>query len=205
MCNTHDLHIPARDPGRLRTYGEEAFLMEEVLKRSLDDLIYAQTQEKVEATTTISFSVDGEAFEIDLTDTNAALFHESVKQFRDAARSVTGKRKSGGSSKPKATTPSSTSASGGGSKKPTKADDELNKAIREWAREEGGFDLSERGRIPQHVRDAYFTAKNGAPEGTVAEDRLTEDAPPVNFTPSSDADEEPSSNGVAEEPVAEKV
>lgn len=87
----------------------------------------------------ITFSVEGRAYEIDLSDKNADKFYKALTPYVDAARSV----KSG------------TSARGGQSAR-TKSDLDLS-AIREWARA-NGHTVSERGRVPATVVEAYKTA-----------------------------------------------
>ena len=87
----------------------------------------------------ITFSVEGRAYEIDLSDKNADKFYKALTPYVEAARSV----KSG------------TSARGGQAARP-KSDLDLG-AIREWARA-NGHTVSDRGRVPVTVIDAYKTA-----------------------------------------------
>lgn len=83
---------------------------------------------------TVSFALDGVAYEIDLTTENAGELREAIGVWAGKARRVGGRRKPG------ASTPGEDTA-----------------AIRAWARE-NGHDVSERGRISADVRDAYNAA-----------------------------------------------
>jgi hypothetical protein len=98
----------------------------------VDDLDGSEADEQVE------FAVDGKTYEIDLSSTNVAKLRETLAPYISAARRVGGRRSSGGSS---------------GTSRST-ADRELNQAIREWAQQQG-MRISERGRIPSNVLEAY--------------------------------------------------
>lgn len=89
----------------------------------------------------ITFSVEGRAYEIDLSDTNADKFYKALTPFVDAARSVKGG-----------------AASRGGQTARPKNDLDLG-AIREWARA-NGHAVSDRGRVPATVIDAYKVASS---------------------------------------------
>ena len=90
-----------------------------------------------DASETVTFGLDGVTYEIDLNDKNASALREALAGYVGAGRRVSGRKSSGSSS--------SRSNSG-----------ELAK-IREWARA-NGFEVSDRGRISQKVRDAYAKA-----------------------------------------------
>lgn len=96
-----------------------------------------------EATETVSFSLDGNNYEIDLNDANAAALREAMSGYVGHARKVAG----GGRAKARRTSGGAASSAGG----PSAAD------IRAWARD-NGFELSERGRVPAEVRQAYDSA-----------------------------------------------
>ncbi|NMH96246.1 Lsr2 dimerization domain-containing protein [Pseudonocardia acidicola] len=99
----------------------------------IDDLDGSEADEQVE------FAVDGKAYEIDLSAANVARLREALAPFISAARRASGRRGSSST----ATAPS----------RPT-ADREQNQAIREWAQQQG-MKISERGRIPTNVLEAY--------------------------------------------------
>lgn len=91
----------------------------------------------------ITFSVEGRAYEIDLSDRNADKFYSAIAPFVDAARSV-----SRGTSTARRTR--STSRRSG--------DVDLA-AVREWARA-NGHTVSDRGRVPSTILDAYAEANS---------------------------------------------
>jgi hypothetical protein len=86
---------------------------------------------------TVTFAVDGIAYEIDLSDAHLAELHQALTPYTNAGRR-TG-RKSNGTA---------------GATKTDKA--ELAK-IREWARQ-NGHEVSDRGRVSGTIRDAYDAA-----------------------------------------------
>ncbi|MDX2358924.1 Lsr2 family protein [Dietzia sp. PP-33] len=91
-----------------------------------------------ETSNTITFAFEGKEYSIDLSDENAEAFREAVAPYIQAGHRVTG-------SKAKTARKTTTVASGN------------TKAIREWARN-NGYDISDRGRIPADVADAYAAA-----------------------------------------------
>lgn len=92
-----------------------------------------------EATQTISFSVDNTNYEIDVNDDNAAKLRDALAPFVGHARKVTGGPRRGARR-------SAAQASGPSAKE-----------IRTWARA-NGYEVSERGRVPEEVRQAYDAA-----------------------------------------------
>jgi hypothetical protein len=98
----------------------------------VDDLDGTEAEEQVE------FAVDGKSYEIDLSASNSARLREALAPFISAARRASGRRRS--STSPAAARPST--------------DREQNQAIREWAQQQG-MKISERGRIPSNVLEAY--------------------------------------------------
>lgn len=97
----------------------------------VDDLDGSEAVEQVE------FGVDGKSYEIDLSAANSAKLREALAPFISAARRA-GSRRSTGSPAPS---------------RPV-ADRVQNQAIREWAVGQG-MKISERGRIPTSVLEAY--------------------------------------------------
>jgi nucleoid-associated protein Lsr2 len=93
---------------------------------------------------TVSFGLDGQAYEIDLSDENAAQLRRAVQRYVDAGRRV------GRQSAPRGSGRSARGARGGrGSGR-----GQDTAAIREWARAHG-LPVSDRGRIPAKVLEAY--------------------------------------------------
>lgn len=95
-----------------------------------------------EADRTIEFGIDGVTYTIDLSEKNVGKLRNALDVYiaagsRVGRGSVEGRRPV---------------RRGGGS--PTRTDRDQNKAIREWA-VKNGYDVSERGRIPASVVEAY--------------------------------------------------
>lgn len=89
-----------------------------------------------DATNTITFGLDGVDYEIDLNDENAGEFRSAMEKWTVLARRTGGRARRG-------------SGAGTGSSDA--------KRIRQWA-VENGYEVSERGRIPVNVREAYAKA-----------------------------------------------
>ena len=87
---------------------------------------------------TVSFALDGVAYEIDLSADNAEKFREELGSWVGKARRVGGRRTRG--------TASGSRASSNDSAK-----------IRQWARE-AGYEVPDRGRISGTIRKAYEEA-----------------------------------------------
>ncbi|TKJ20024.1 Lsr2 family protein [Blastococcus sp. CCUG 61487] len=107
-------------------------------------VILSDDLDDVPADETVSFALDGTSYEIDLTEKNA-------KEMRDAfSRYVSAARKVGRGSR---------GSSGGGRSRGTggRMDREQAGAIRDWARK-NGHQVSDRGRIPAAVVEAYEAA-----------------------------------------------
>ncbi len=99
---------------------------------------------------TVEFGVDGKNYEIDLSKENASRLRDALADFVSAARRAGGRRRGGNSAA------SSNNGGGAGSapKGRTAIDREQNQAIRDWARKRG-MKVSDRGRIPAEVLEAY--------------------------------------------------
>jgi len=108
--------------------------------RFIDDL------DGSEASGTFDFSLDGRDYQIDLSDENAAKLRDALSPFLGAARKTGGRgsNRARGQRQPVA-------------EKHTRSSREETHAIREWARQ-NGHQVSDRGRIPKSVIDAYQTA-----------------------------------------------
>jgi hypothetical protein len=115
---------------------------QKVVVSLVDDL------DETEADETVEFGVDGTTYEIDLSEANAAKLRDSLADYIAHARRLSGRRRSSSRSAGAAAT---TPRRGGGR---ASVDREQNQAIREWARKQG-MSVSERGRIPSEVSEAY--------------------------------------------------
>jgi hypothetical protein len=112
----------------------EEFVAQKVQVLLVDDIDGGEAEE------TVSFSLDGVSYEIDLSAKNASTLRDAVAPYVGAAR------KAGRSSAPKAVAAARTRSSGS----TATADREQNQAIREWAKKRG-FKVSDRGRIPSDI------------------------------------------------------
>lgn len=89
------------------------------------------------ATETVTFTLDGKNYAIDLSTDNAEKLREILRPFAVAGRKSTGTR---------------------GTRTHTSGSDPDTAKIRAWAKE-NGHDVSDRGRIHQHIRDAYYATR----------------------------------------------
>lgn len=101
-----------------------------------------------EADETVEFGIDGKNYEIDLTSENAGKLRDVLAEFVGAARKLGGRARRGGS----VAAPAAAATS-----RRSTIDREQNQAIREWARKHD-FKVSDRGRIPSEVLEAYHKA-----------------------------------------------
>jgi Lsr2 len=95
------------------------------------------------ANETVTFSLDGTDMEIDLSQSNAEKLRGALRPFVDAARKADGGRRGVRRGRR------------GGAATARNADQ--TRAIREWAKQQG-MEVSERGRIPAKIQDAYNAA-----------------------------------------------
>jgi hypothetical protein len=117
------------------------------MARKVQVILSDDLDENLSADETVSFSLDGTSYEIDLADKNAKEMRDVFSRYVSAARKVgRGSRTSGG-------------GGGGGRGRSTggRMDREQAGAIRDWARK-NGHSVSDRGRIPASVVDAYEAA-----------------------------------------------
>ncbi|WP_442922930.1 histone-like nucleoid-structuring protein Lsr2 [Microbacterium sp. TL13] len=90
----------------------------------------------------ITFSVEGRSYEIDLSDRNADKFYAAVAPFVDAARPA-----------------GRTTSAPRRARSARRSSDIDLAAVREWARA-NGHTVSDRGRIPASVLEAYGAANS---------------------------------------------
>ena len=102
-----------------------------------------------EASETVSFSLDGSSYEIDLSEKNAEQLRDSFAKYVAAARKPG--RSSGSGSGGSARGSSGRGRSGGSS---TAMDRDQAAAIRAWAKKQG-LKVSDRGRIPASIIEQY--------------------------------------------------
>ena len=92
-----------------------------------------------EAAETVTFGLDGVAYQIDLTAQNANALREELSVYLDKGRKVRGRSRS----QQRSTTPSRNET----------------RRIREWA-EKNGYSPSSRGRISKSIIEAYQAANS---------------------------------------------
>ncbi|MFW5473311.1 histone-like nucleoid-structuring protein Lsr2 [Knoellia sp. CPCC 206450] len=97
--------------------------------------------DNTDADETVTFALDGVSYEIDLNNANATKLRDALAPWVGHARRSGGRKATGRSS----------SGGGGGARRKDVS------AVREWARK-NGHDVSERGRIPASVQEAYDKA-----------------------------------------------
>lgn len=95
-----------------------------------------------EADTTLEFSVGGRHYRLDLTDAEHKEFNDLIEPYTEQAQKVS---KGGQQARLRSRTSNSPATSGERAK------------IRAWA-QENGHSIGDRGRIAQHIRDAYYAA-----------------------------------------------
>lgn len=110
----------------------------------VDDL----TGEEAENIGTVEFALDGVTYELDLTDENSAKLHDALSPYAKAARKIGGRRRSG-------PIPGRAVKSAG---RTASYNRETLKSIREWAKK-NGHNVSDRGRLPAEVMQAWQTAQ----------------------------------------------
>ena len=98
---------------------------------------------------TFSFAVDGTNYEIDLSAENIAEFKSAIGGFIESARKVKGSRSGNGRRAHNA------GANGGRQSR------DQTRAVREWARRQG-HNISDRGRIPSSIQQAFDQAHAAA-------------------------------------------
>ncbi|TDV56145.1 histone-like nucleoid-structuring protein Lsr2 [Actinophytocola oryzae] len=114
-------------------------MAQQTIVQLVDDLDGSQTTD----ISTVTFGLDGVTYEIDLSEANASNLRESVQDFVTHARRTGGRLRTGAGVKPVGA---------------TTASHEQAQAIREWARR-NGHEVSNRGRIPASLIEAFETAQ----------------------------------------------
>lgn len=130
-CNAR-LHIPG--PTRPRGASQKGTPVgQKVVIEITDDLDGSEDAE------TVTFSLDGQSYEIDLSEKNAGELRKALAPYADAARKQGGARR-----RPRRI------ASGADTPNPVE--------VRAWAATQG-IEVAARGRIPAEVVERYLTAK----------------------------------------------
>jgi hypothetical protein len=98
-----------------------------------------------EATQTLHYTVDGQEYEIDLSEENVQRFHEALEPFVSKSREVVRQPQPARRSR------------GDGRRRSSASGREDIPQIRAWA-ESQGMDVSARGRVKKEIIDAYDQA-----------------------------------------------
>ena len=115
------------------------------MARKVQVILSDDLDENLPADETVSFALDGVNYEIDLAEKNATELRDAFSRYVQSARKVgRGTRAASGGGRSR--------GSGGG-----RMDREQAGAIRDWARK-NGHAVSDRGRIPSSVVEAYESA-----------------------------------------------
>jgi hypothetical protein len=96
-----------------------------------------------EAGRTVEFGLDGVNYTIDLSDKNAGKLRKALDPYLAAASRV-------------GRSASTSRISGRGAASPSRTNRDQNQAIREWATK-NGYEVSERGRIPASIVEAFHS------------------------------------------------
>lgn len=114
-------------------------MAKQIITRITDDIDGSEAEE------TVTFALDGIGYEVDLNGKNALAFREFMSRYMEAG-TRTGRVENGRHAQlTRYAKPPVAQAT---------ANRELNTKIRVWA-EENGWSLADRGRIPQHIIDAF--------------------------------------------------
>jgi hypothetical protein len=115
------------------------FIAEDMMAQKIQVLLVDDIDGST-ADETVTFALDGVSYEIDLTDEHASQLREDFAKWVGAARKVSGR--------------SAARPARGTARRSSSSDAD---AIRQWARA-NGHKVSDRGRIPASVREAYEAA-----------------------------------------------
>lgn len=117
-------------------------MAKQVITKILDDMDGGEADE------TVNFAIDGIAYEIDLSAKNAGKLRDFLADYQEAGTRIGRVGAAPQLRSYRANTPAHTAT--------VQQSREENQRIRTWAID-NGYDLAERGRIPQLIVDAYNT------------------------------------------------
>ncbi|QOW64773.1 histone-like nucleoid-structuring protein Lsr2 [Rothia terrae] len=112
--------------------------MAQKVKIVLEDDLFGGSAEE-----TVRFGLDGKRYEMDLSAENATKLREALRPFANKARRFQTEKRS---------TPK---------QRVTSQPDGETPKIRAWA-QENGYTISARGRVHQHIKDAYYVAQKAS-------------------------------------------
>lgn len=162
-------------------------MAKEVETRLIDDLVKAQTGERVLANQQVKFSVNDVQYEIDLTNDNAQEFFRLLKPYMAAATEVVVRKPAPRKPSAPRTAPTEKAASSTSSNRP-RTDRERTDAMRTWAKL-NGFRISDRGRIPGDVLSAYEEAGSPTLASLQAPTSVQDQEASEGFTPTAPSED----------------
>lgn len=118
----------------------------------IDDL----TGDEGEDVETVTFGLDGDDYEIDLSEANATALRDAFVHYIARGRRLGRSRNSSGRPSQRGQASSNGARSNGhnSGRRVTLAPGIDSKAARDWARRQG-LSVAERGRVPEGILDAY--------------------------------------------------
>jgi hypothetical protein len=140
--------LPDVERGPQGQHEERKAMAQQVLIQMVDDI------DGGDAAETVPFSLDGVAYEIDLSDENASALRDELASYVAAARRIGGRR---------------VRRTGGELPEPR---NDRPQHIRAWARE-NGFEVSNRGRLSAEIEAAYEKAQAQPAEPAPARKRAS--------------------------------
>lgn len=141
-------------------------MAKQIIEKLIDDL------DGGVADTSVTFGLDGKTYEIDLSESNAKELRSLLDKYIEAGRFAPAVHR--------------VTVTRGRFSPPPRSDRSQNQAIREWANR-NGYDVSERGRIPQEVVENFHANR---PNPTPKPAPLASDAPQA-AAPAAEAPAEP--------------
>jgi hypothetical protein len=132
-----------------------------VAQKTIVTLIDDLTGEEAEDITTVEFALEGVTYEIDLADENAAKLRDNLSRYVAAARKTSARRPGN-----RGADRSNGRGNGNGSATRSGYNRDTLRAIREWAKQ-NGHSVSDRGRLPLNVLNAWEANHQAAKNGHV--------------------------------------
>lgn len=133
--------------------------MKKQIEVTVDDL-----DEKTPSVKTLTFSVEGKSYEIDLGEKNLARLHRVLEPFTNVARPIGGARKPAKKTAAKTTVTTTGKAPAKKAakkvaKKRTRRSGPSDHQVRTWA-VENGIEVGKAGRVGKAARDAFIAARD---------------------------------------------
>jgi hypothetical protein len=131
---------------------------------------------------TVSFGLDGQAYEIDLPAAEVTKLRKALAKYADAARTIATRRPHGNAG----------SYSGKRRRVDRRGTTTDLAVIRDWARHHGWPDINNRGRIPAEIEAAYHAERAQLPAAPAVPNSPV--AKPAKRTTAAPAERQPQAN-----------